>query len=268
MPQKGTIAVITLVIVLLIIIAGIGGYYLLGLDPVKQRTPASDLSNSGCTQISEFVIQQKNLTKIASCTEKEFAVNGQKVYFVNIGFGEPMDCPSGCIQASYSAIIENDKVIDFGSLREDFLDIAINTKTSKLCNSKQPNELTLIKDGEQYKWKISFNNEDSRLCQLSGYATVEGGSESFDLTNLKAEVQELDCSNLETLEEICSNIPDIATNCATDENKKEACLYLKGISKGIDCYDRLVAKRKCGEIHCAEPRAPASGDGFFWGLGR
>lgn len=161
-----------------------------------------------------------------------------------------MGCPAGCIQPNYSGIVENDKVIDFGSLREDFLDVAINTKSSKLCNSKQPYELTLIKDDqEQYKWKISFNNVESRICRISGYAMVEGGSETFDLANLKAEVKELDCYNQETLGEICSKLPDVAYNCGVEEKKKEACLYLKGVSKGINCDDNIVARRKCVEIN-------------------
>ena len=55
------------------------------------------------------VIENHNIPAVRSCCEEAFLVDGQRIILVEIEFGGPHDCPSGCFYSHYTGVIEDGK---------------------------------------------------------------------------------------------------------------------------------------------------------------
>lgn len=69
------------------------------------------VSVSTCDQWAQYVIDKKNLPRqlIHSCLSTQKSLNSETVYLVDIFYGPPDDCPSGCIYKRFTAVVKSDK---------------------------------------------------------------------------------------------------------------------------------------------------------------
>jgi len=203
-----------------------------------------------CTNISKLVIKQKELEKVSTCLEQSFSVDGQGIHYVDITYGDLMDCPSGCIYSHYYGIVENNKITDFFPLREDLLNTKLFTLNPS-CSLNTDYQFKIAKLENSYKWKISFNRDGNELCILKGtvYSSKEG---DFDTSNLKYTIRKVNCNDPQIAQEMCSKRREVyGGSCNTTEEQKSGCQVLAG---EIDCNDPDIARQFCiplkGDKNC------------------
>lgn len=137
----------------------------------------SYISPETCGPSARFVIKKNKLNLVHRCKEEAFSVNGKKVKYVEIEYGEGMDCPAGCIYKVISSIVKNNR---------EFKVVVKPTRLNNLGIGEQfrcwidsgiiKKRVTLIYQKNEYKWKVSYNenntDEFGNQCTVNGYALV------------------------------------------------------------------------------------------------
>lgn len=70
----------------------------------------STLTGTGCA----FISSKYNLNSIQTCNEKIIQINGKTASLIDISFGKPNDCISGCFYSTYCAIFDNKTDLPYG----------------------------------------------------------------------------------------------------------------------------------------------------------
>lgn len=118
----------------------------------------------------KYVIQN-GLFPVQSCEVESFDVNNSKVKLVQVAYGEAQDCPSGCFYEGKNALFEEsgEKIADLKHmgfpllLPQDDYGLACNyvwksSVDSVLSEDPQHVKRSLIKIGNEYKWRFELNN--------------------------------------------------------------------------------------------------------------
>lgn len=207
-------------------------------------------SNVGCFEVSRFVIEQKKLINLGGCTEVEYNIDNERVYFVDISIHTKMDCPEGCITAHFKGIVENGKIIDFQDF--DYLKQTVYPSANPICDWRQPYKLSLVKINNKYKWradfdeiksfkwKVGFYEYENKYCLLEGYALI--GKDDYDLSNLKQKYSELNCNDQETANAMCVRKQvRSGGRCDNLQSKKNACLYFEAdTEKKLEICNQII----------------------------
>jgi hypothetical protein len=194
-----------------------------------------------CSTASNYVISQKKLDKVQQCVEKRYTVDKKDIYFVDITYGEPQDCPAGCIYQGYTGLVEGNKITDFPSVTLDLVNDSIATSKSEICSLQKLGDVTLVKVNDIYKWKIAVDQPDNTLCTLKG-SILLGSDGMYDYSQIVDSTPALDCENPVTARAACMRKNAISgVSCDTEEQIKNACLYFKAssLSKLAIC-DQIV----------------------------
>jgi hypothetical protein len=82
-----------------------------GIKDFRVGDQESYISFSTCDQWTQYVIDKKNLPRqlIHSCLSNQKTLDSETVYLVDIFYGPPDDCPSGCIYKRFIAVVKLDK---------------------------------------------------------------------------------------------------------------------------------------------------------------
>jgi len=142
------------------------------IDNARVENEESYVDFLTCDQWTQYVIETKNLPRkmIHSCRSSQRAIGSEAVYLVDIFFGPPDDCPSGCIYKRFMSVVKPDKSIieqlpsgPEGILNEVWAQPPLNTARQYQgfeCPSQLDNyiDVTLAKLDTKYGWNLNFKN--------------------------------------------------------------------------------------------------------------
>lgn len=141
---------------------------------------------STCDQSTKFVINKKNLPNnlIHSCESSQKNLGTESVNVVDIFFGPPDDCPSGCIYKRFIGVLVLEKSffqeLPSGGPEGILNDIwgqpplnAVRNYSGFDCSSELENyiDVTLGKEGNNYGWKLNFKKP--LICSWEEFDNVK-----------------------------------------------------------------------------------------------
>jgi len=203
-----------------------------------------------CIGSPYVVIRNHNLTKVNNCTQEKFSVNGKDISYVEITYGEGMDCPAGCIYGHYYALVvdNQENPITQKPSRYGYGNDEPQIRERLGCDLEWGKDLgsnvQLVYDSV-YRWKITYNNQAQtdtygNQCVLNGYElTGPNGSNLFMNTTFPVLV-----SN-------CGDDWECITFIAKAKMDENLCKSINGSKYADSCYSG-VAIRKMDKSLCVK----------------
>lgn len=74
---------------------------------IRKEKTLKKVDRLDCSKWAIDVLDKYQVANLVWCNSIEFKVNAHNVEFVSLSFGKGMDCPSGCIFSSFSAIVDD-----------------------------------------------------------------------------------------------------------------------------------------------------------------
>lgn len=139
-----------------------------------------------CSRLARNYASNRNLLPLQSCIIEEYAAGDEKIYSIEFSYGMGEDCPSGCIYKGWYALIRSDGEEIEGArswnfdlstvLPVDKYGYACADAMDKYAASPNGLERKLLYDGEEYSWRLVFDDisgtyDQNFVCEVSGEFT-------------------------------------------------------------------------------------------------
>ena len=254
----------------------------------KEADNKSQLQNRNCDDYAKIISKQKGINDIKNCNLKQYTVNSQIINLVTIDYGEGMDCASGCIYQKYTGLIDSkNNIYDFTWNPPFELIDNFARKYGRLCtfapwrNTNPPGaqKVEIIKDNQDYYWKVTYNNYVRTRTELFGElfygetgcvfnGFVVDNHKNIDTSNFEVEPVLVDCDKIADSKKTWICWSDIAAvnndisickkysdnnycyeNVAQANLNAEACSYITesqtaGYDPKNECLDYVKNKKK------------------------
>lgn len=209
--KKRYLAIIFLLLIILLGVLII--YFAFSVKLGDTPLPAIDVDkHTKCGQ----VVSEKSLDNVVRCNETSYVVDNKNITLVEVVYGPPKSCPTGCLYNNYVAILDSGGIHDFNPAPNLFHIILDEydeecARFNYYDNSKFFKR-HIIKINEVYYWAYEFSNfnveknlgeyedyylkkleEDPTFCVIDGMMIVtriEGGyAKEADFSKLEVKLQ-------------------------------------------------------------------------------
>ncbi len=219
----------------------------------KEINNKSQSKNRDCDDYAKIISKQKDIKEIKNCNLRQYTVDNETINLVAIDYGEGMDCESGCIYQKYTGLIDSENnIYDFTwnpplELINDFAG-----KYGRLCtftpwkntNPASAQKIEIIKDNQNYFWKVTYNNYVRTRTKLFGElfygetgcvfnGTIVSNHNNINTSNLEIEPVLVDCNKIANPKKVWICWSDVAAV----NNDINIC---KTYSDNNFCYDNVA----------------------------